>query len=176
MKSNEPVLLGIIGAPHGVRGWVRVNSYTQQPEDVFGYENWTLGDRLVAIVQWKQHGRRWIAKLKGIDTPEQAAELTGTGIYVEAGSLPELDEGECYWNQLIGARVTTMDHQLLGKVGSMFETASNDVMVVNPSVESLDKRERLIPYIEGQVVRSMEREAPGTGAVTQIWVDWDLEF
>ena len=91
-------------------------------------------------------------------------------IAVDGALLPELDAGEYYWSQLEKLKVYTLDGVLLGRVNHLIETGSNDVLVVRKCEGSLDKRERLIPYLPDQVIHEIDLEA-GT-----LRVDWDPEF
>jgi 16S rRNA processing protein RimM len=85
-------------------------------------------------------------------------------------ALPELEEGDYYWSDLIDLEVRTEAGQLLGVVHSLMETGSNDVLVVQGTAESLDRSERLIPWLPGSVVKNVDL----AGRV--ITVDWDPGF
>ena len=87
--------------------------------------------------------------------------------------MPALDEGEYYWDQLQGLAVYTQfngERQRLGVVSKLFETGANDVLVVLGDAQSIDQRERLVPYVPGQFVLSVDLQAG------EILVDWDPEF
>lgn len=83
--------------------------------------------------------------------------------------FPELTDGEYYWYQLQGLKVTNLEGQLLGKIVDLMETGSNDVMEVKPCPGSLDDRDRLLPYTE-QCVLSIDL------AAGEMKVDWDADF
>ena len=84
--------------------------------------------------------------------------------------MPDLEEGELYWFQLEGLSVKNSSGETLGKIAHMLETGANDVMVVDPTDDSIDKQQRLIPYLEGDVVKEVDQEI---GVVT---VDWDSDY
>jgi 16S rRNA processing protein RimM len=98
-------------------------------------------------------------------------------VVVPAGSLPDLEEGDYYWSQLQGLQVWCRDQSpeasaervLLGSVDHLIETGANDVLVVKPSRGSIDDRERLIPYLPGDVVTTVDL------AEAVIEVNWFLE-
>jgi 16S rRNA processing protein RimM len=78
--------------------------------------------------------------------------------------LPELHEGEYYWNDLQGLRVENLDGVELGRISYVFETGANDVIVVK------GRREYLIPFTWGNAVRRVDLEK---GLMI---VDWDPDF
>jgi 16S rRNA processing protein RimM len=98
-------------------------------------------------------------------------------VVVPEGSLPRLEPGDYYWSQLQGLQVwcrdagqpDNADRVLLGTVDYLIETGANDVLVVKPAAGSIDQRERLIPYLPGDVVTRVDL------AEAVIEVDWFLE-
>lgn len=177
MKSLKPedyVVLGKVSSVYGVQGWVKVYSYTEPMERILDYGNWTLRRdntlTLVEVDKGRSHGKGMVAHLKGVDDREIARQYTGFEICVPRERLPELPDGEYYWYELEGLRVVTPSGVVLGKVDYLMSAgASNDVLVVKGDGDSLDRRERLIPYID-QFVLDVSLEA------RQIVVDWDPEF
>ena len=160
------VPMGRIGAPHGVRGWVRIQSETRPEENILAYGPWYLGaeGRPVTIAESRVDGKGPLARLEGTSDREGAAALTHSVIHVPRSALPELPPGEWYWADLEGLTVVTTAGEELGRLQAMMETGANDVMVV------AGERERLVPFVQGEVVRSVEPEAG------RIVVDWDPEF
>ena len=173
-QPTEETVLGRITSVFGVKGWVRIYSYTDPIGNILDYGQWHLvrdGERqTVELQSGKAHGKGLIAKIKGYDTPEEVRALCGSEIRLGVDQLPELPEGEYYWHQLEGLTVVTADGQRLGKVSHLMETGSNDVMVVVPDRESLDGRKRLVPYLPGEYVNKVDL------AAGRIEVDWDPEF
>lgn len=176
-KSSNLVNVGRITALYGVKGWLKIHSYTEVAEDVFAYSPWWLktahGVKQVDVDEARAHGKGFVAHIKGVDDREQAAELTGIDIAVERHLLPELDDGEYYWSQLEGLVVITSYggvQQRLGRVTKLMETGANDVLVVASDELSIDKRERLIPYVPEQFILAVDLSAG------EIQVDWDPEF
>ena len=150
----EPVVMGRIVGLFGVRGWVKVFSYTDPREAVLGYDGWLLGAegdwQPAELATGQRHGKAVIAQIVGVNDREQAAELVGKEIAVEREMLPETEDGQYYWMDLIGLKVIHRDGTELGKIRSMLETGANDVMVV------AGEQERLIPFIQDKVVISVD--------------------
>jgi len=150
----EPVVMGRIVGLFGVRGWVKVFSYTDPREAVLDYEAWLLGEKgkwqPAELASGQRHGKAVIAQIVGFDDREQAAELVGKEIAVPRDALPETEDGQYYWMDLVGLRVIHRDGTELGKVRYMLETGANDVMVV------AGEQERLIPFIRDKVVISVD--------------------
>ena len=168
------ICLGSITGSYGIKGWLKVYSYTDPVESIVDYSPWILrkgdSEQRVVVKKGQLHGKKLIANVAGVDTRNQADELTGFEIHVAKAALPVLDEGDFYWFQLEGLDVVNRDGQCFGKVEYMMETGANDVMVVRASDESIDNEERLIPYIDGGVVLKVDREAG------KILIDWQADF
>ena len=162
------VMLGRIAGVFGVRGWVKVFSYTEPRDNILTYSPWFIREqgcwRERRLLDGKPHGKGIIALLKGCGDRDQAALLAGCDIAIERSRLPELERDDYYWSDLQGLRVQTLEGVELGVIGHLFETGANDVMVVE------GERERLIPYLWQQVVKRVDLEAG------LILVDWDPDF
>lgn len=172
--STQETVVGRITSVFGVKGWVKVYSYTDPIEGILEYRNWHVsqGGKQVGleVAEGRRHGPGIVVRLKGVDDRELARAYCGLDIRVPTESLPELPEGEYYWHQLEGLTVTTPQGDIVGVVNHLMETGSNDVVVVRPTPQSIDNRERLIPYLPDKVIQKIDLAA-GT-----IVADWDLEF
>lgn len=172
---SEKILLGKVGAVYGIKGWVKIHSFTEDPQTIFDYSPWSLKlggkENTIELVDWRKHNNGLIAKFNGIDDRDQAQSFVSSEIFVDSSQLPELPEGEFYWRDLIGMTVVTDKGYDLGKVSDIMETGANDVLVVNANRnDGFGKKERLIPYVEDQVILSVDSETK------QICVDWDPGF
>lgn len=179
MSDGESKLIdvGRIAAVHGVKGWLKVQSFTQPADNLFHYHPWWLktphGVKPVEIDGSRPQGKGFVVHIKDLDDRDLAAQYTGLVIAVDRQLLPELDSGEYYWYQLEGLRVVSRQDGRaidLGRVSKLLETGANDVLVVTPDAESVDDRERLVPYVPGQFVQQVDL------AAGRIDVDWDPEF
>ena len=175
--SSNLVSVGRITSVFGVQGWVKIHSFTEPGDNLFEYAPWWLktahGVKQVEIDAYRPHGKGFVAHVKGVDDREQAALITAVDIAVERSELPALEQGEYYWHQLEGLAVFTRvagNVQRLGCVAKLMETGANDVLVVAPDRDSIDDRERLIPYVPEQFVLAIDLEAGS------LEVDWDPEF
>ncbi|MBS7663547.1 ribosome maturation factor RimM [Pseudomonas lalucatii] len=171
--AEDLVVLGKIVSVHGVRGEVKVYSFTDPVDNVLDYRRWTLkrdGEvKQVELASGRLQGKVLVAKLEGLDDREVARTFAGFEICVPRSELPSLGDGEYYWYQLEGLRVIDQAGQLLGRIDHLFETGANDVMVVKACAGSLDDRERLLPYTE-QCVLAIDL------AAGEMRVDWDADF
>jgi 16S rRNA processing protein RimM len=171
--ESQSLVIGRIGGVYGIKGWVRIHSYTEPVDNLLGYRNWTVQRQgkweAICIDAGKRHGKGLVAHLEGVDDRSQAEALKGCAIAVPITELPELAEEEYYWHQLEGLSVECAG-ELLGRVDQLMATGANDVMVVKPCEGSRDQRERLIPWIRGSVVKNIDL------LEGSIQVDWDLEF
>lgn len=160
--DDDAVLIGHVSGTHGLKGWVKVHSFTDPRSAIFDYQPWWLGEdgRPVTLERGQPNGKTLIAMLPGVDSVEKARVLVGQEIRVAREALPEAAEGHWYWSDLIGLRVLNRDGVPLGTVRRMIETGANDVMVLE------GERERLIPFLNPQVVESVDLDAG------EILVDW----
>lgn len=173
--ATELLLVGRVGAAHGIKGWVKVKSFTDPVENILDYLPWTLrgtdGEKAVKVTASRMQGKALVVQLDGeTDRTRAEALFCGRDILVPADVLPVLEEDDFYWRDLIGLRVRHQDGRDLGKVSSLMETGSNDVLVVRGDGDSIDTRERLIPWLPEDVVLNVDAAA---GVIT---VDWDTEF
>lgn len=168
-EANQPfVELGKISGVFGVKGWVKVYSFTDPREAIVEYSPWMvhyLGQwQAMEVLAGQRQGKMVVAQLAGIDDRDQAELLTGCLIAVPQAKLGGLQQGQYYWRQLEGLQVLTTTGVDLGKVDHLMETGANDVLVVRGD------RERLIPYTPGHAVQKVDLDAG------VIHVDWDPEF
>ncbi|PID46522.1 MAG: ribosome maturation factor RimM [Proteobacteria bacterium] len=170
MNGNRDSLveLGSINGVFGIRGWVKVFSHTSPRIKITDYRTWVVEHNGVSteyrVLGGRNQGKAIVAQLEGIDDRNQSESLVGATIYVHKSQLETLAEGEYYWSELVGLRVVNLDGQDLGVVDWLFETGNNDVMVVKGD------RERFIPYIKGDCVKSIDLDA------SEVVVDWDPDF
>ncbi len=174
-RKEEPEVMGRFGVVYGIKGWLKVISFTQDPESLFSYTPWFFRHKgqpwqPIAFEGYRRHGDGFIAKIKNIDVREEAQSLTNAEIGILGSSLPKLAEGEYRWRDLIGLAVVNRDNYEFGQVSSMMETGSNDVMVVKAKPnDEYGQKERLIPFLP-HVVDSVDLENQ------TIHVDWDPDF
>ena len=161
------MLLGQVTGLFGVRGWVKVFSYTQPREAILDYDGWLLkhkGEwRAAEVAAGKKHGKTIIVQFAGVDDRDEAAELLGCDIAVERDDMPAPEEGSFYWSDLEGLRVEHLDGSELGRVAGLMETGANDVLVVK------GEREQLIPFVAGPIVLDVDLAA---GVIRVDW-EWD---
>jgi 16S rRNA processing protein RimM len=120
----------------------------------------------------RRQGRGLVAHIAGVDDRTLAESYKGLEVAVPADSLPQLEQGDYYWSQLQGLQVWCQDGEdkvLLGSVDYLIETGANDVLVVKACEGSIDQRERLIPYLPGDVVTRVDLDE------AVIEVEWFLD-
>ncbi len=169
-QSGRRVLIGRIVGLYGVQGWLKIESWAEPRMRIFDYQPWLVSaapgvETQIAGVRGRPQGKGIVAQLPGVDDREQAAALIGSDIHVDRAQLPAPAEGEYYWVDLEGLEVVTTEGVLLGRVTHLFATGANDVVVIRDG-----ERERLVPYVMGSYVRSVDLSAG------RMVVDWDPEF
>jgi 16S rRNA processing protein RimM len=161
------VVMARVAGPFGVKGWVKLQVFTERVDGLLDYPVWWIGQdgswEPVEVQQGAAHGAALVARLKGIDDREQAAVLRGRDVAVPRAELPRNEEGEYYWTDLEGLRVGNLQGEALGVVSGLLETGASQVLVVQ------GERERLIPFVSA-VVKSVDL------ARGELVVDWGADF
>ena len=166
--GDEHVVVGHIAGAYGIKGWVRIGSYTVPPENLLEYQPWLVGGKPLQVLDVHAHGAGFVAQLRGVTDRDVAASMAGTQIAVLADVLPILDEDEFYWRDLLGLIVVNVEGATLGKVTGFLASGANDVMVVRD-----EEIERLVPFA-GSIVVSVERGVDRASG--RIVVDWGLDY
>ena len=167
-------IASVVGV-YGIKGWVKVRINLEDPASLTSLSPQQLTDprgkrvRSVDVADVRSQGKGFIAKLAGVDDRNAAELLRGHSIEIPESSLPGLNDGEFYWRDLTGCRVELSgdeENLSLGCVDHLIETGANDVLVVKPTEDSIDDRERLIPWLEGDVIVAVDIESQ------RIYVRW----
>jgi 16S rRNA processing protein RimM len=163
------VVVGEIVGVYGIKGWVKVKSFTDPRENLLTYQPWFLSDKEGRSVDYelregRQQGKGLIARLESIEDRDAAAALLGYQIRVDRDALGTPEPGQYFWSDLCGLAVETADGVALGQVSSLIETGANDVLVVE------GERRRLIPFVQEQVVKSVDLDSG------RVVVNWDPDF
>lgn len=153
----------------GIKGWVKVYSFTDPRENILQYSPWYLqkNNRIqeIKLLGGRRQGSLVVAELQNIIDRDHAAELMGSEILIRRQQLPRPEVGEYYWADLIGLDVQNQEGYKLGKVDHLLETGANDVLVVVDG-----DVERLIPFLQQSTVLKIDLDD------RVITVDWDPDF
>lgn len=165
---TDKVAVGRFGSPYGVKGWLKVISYTDPMDQILSYLPWFIikDNHMLSLekVKGKIHGKNLVVNLEGCGDREQAKMFTNIEIYINRSQLPLLQD-EYYWIDLVGLTVINEQQINLGKVDSLLATGSNDVLIVKDD----EGKERYIPYLT-HVVLEVDFIAK------TMLVDWDANF
>ena len=167
MDTERRILLGRVLGAFGVRGELKLHSFTDPPAKVLKYQPWVLVhrgvEREIANARGRDTAKGVLLTLPEVTDRDAAEALAGAEIWVPRSRLPAPKPGEYYWVDLEGLRVVNREGVLLGTVSHLFETAANDVIVV------AGDRERLVPFLDDFVL-GVDFDA------RQVTVDWDPDF
>ncbi len=171
--ADDLIVIGKIYSVHGVRGEVKVYSFTDPTETLLQYKTWTLkregSVKQVELVSGRGSDKFLVAKLKGLDDREEARLLAGYEIRVPRNLFPELTDGEYYWYQLEGLKVIDQLGQLFGKIDHLLETGATMQWWSSLALAAWMIGERLLPYTE-QCVLAVDL------AAGEMKVEWDADF
>ncbi len=172
IEPDRRIELGRIVGVFGIKGWVKIQSWTRPIDNILDYPEWQVGHagkwQVMRLVEGRVHGQGLIAQLANADgvrvtDRSQAERLVGYEIAVARGQLPATAPNEFYWVDLVGLEVVNLEGCHLGRVSELFETPAHDMLVVK------GERESLIPCVLGPIVKNVDLSA------RRIQVDWDPE-
>ena len=165
--EKRRILVGRIAGIYGVKGWLKIVSYTRPPENIFMYRPWLIKQddiwQETGLLEGKVHGKGLIAALEGITDRDVARGLIGADIGIYRTQLPELPPGEYYWDDLQDMQVNNRQGKVLGRLKDILETGANDVLVVE------GEGRHLIPMIWDMYVMGVDH----TRGIIE--VDWEPE-
>ena len=162
------VVLGRVTGPFGVKGWLKVESFTDPPAQILDFPRWRAeasgrAARELGPAESRPHGKVFVVRFEGIDDRDAAVALGKPELWVEREELPTLEPGQHYRADLVGLEVVNQEGVSLGRVDHFVDLPANAVMVV------VGERERWLPVGRGQLLRV-------DAAKRRITVDWDAEF
>ena len=112
-QNNTPLIVGRIGGVYGVRGWLKISSFTRPEENIFSYSPWLLAInnifQEIGFEEFQKRGEKFLVKFLGIDSPEDASQYVNCDIAISEEQLPRLKKGEYYWRDLIALKVINKD-------------------------------------------------------------------
>ena len=156
MTSGKKILVGKISNPHGIKGWVKVISFTDPIENILSYKKWTISDneteKTYCLEDSRIQGNKIVIKLEGVNNRDDADLLKNLQIEVNRSDLPKLDENSYYWEDLVDFNVIDIKGMHVGKVDSLFRTGSNDVLVIINKT----KQRLLVPFIMVEVIKYVD--------------------
>jgi 16S rRNA processing protein RimM len=168
LSKQQDIHVGKISGVFGIKGWVKVFSYTDDRDNILDYSPWILkksGEtKTLKVITGNTQGKAVVAQLESIQDRDQAASLMGWDIFISPEQLPKAANGEYYWSDLVGLQVENTEGVAFGAITGLLETGANDVIIVQ------GERERCIPFLQGQTIINIDLNA------SKMIVDWDADF
>jgi 16S rRNA processing protein RimM len=168
--SVEYIPVGKISGAFGVKGWVKIYSFTDPRENILSYSPLYLsqkGDWVeVKVVEGRLQGKGVVMSLDGVTDRDQVLPLVGVELAITKTQIKPAGKDEYYWSDLIGMSVVNVKDEQLGQVESLLENGAHDVLVV----VNKDKTERLIPFVLDDIVELVDLDNK------VIRVDWELDY
>ena len=169
--SEDYILVGKITGVFGIKGWMKVFSFTDPRENILNYLplyiSQTGGWEEVEVFGGRMQGKGVVLGLANVTNPDQVLPLIGSELAIRSSQLKSTVAGEYYWSQLIGLNVININNETLGQVDSLLETGAHDVLVVKNKEQ---KTEQLIPYVMEEIVQLIDLNSK------IIKVDWELDY
>ncbi len=153
-QSERLVVLGAITGVHGVSGMVKVKSFTQDPYAIGEYGPLLLGDtdRLIEIVRMQAHKDVFLVQFEGVVGRDAAEALKGLELKIEREKLPDPEDGEFYFADLVGLAVRRDDDQVIGKIVDVVNFGAGDLLEIvfdgHKKTELLAFNEATVPVVD----------------------------
>lgn len=171
--STRRVTLGRVAGVYGVKGWIKVVSFSRPAENILDYRRWWIAKGAgyeARLLEGRVHGRGLIAQISGAGDQalldrDAAESLVGAEIQVPRDQLPVPGKGQFYWTDLIDLQVCSEQGVLLGTVSEVTSNGAQDVLVVKDG-----EQERMIPFVHGAIIKSVDL------AAQRIVADWLPEY
>jgi 16S rRNA processing protein RimM len=169
------VIMGRIAAAHGIRGWVKIQPYTEYLDSLLDYNSWWVGQEggpwhEVEVKQCEVHNKTLAAQLPDCQDRTAAEKLKGLLIAVPRNRLPLQSSDEYYWSDLIGLAVVNEAGVALGTVANLLETGANQVLSVTPvSGKAGSSGDILIPFVASAIKQVDVKNKT-------ILVDWSADY
>ncbi|MFL2714494.1 MAG: ribosome maturation factor RimM [Gammaproteobacteria bacterium] len=174
MKKNKLVLIASIGKPRGLKGEFFLNSYSNPAENILNYSNFLKNDDIsvnLKIEYIRRINKKFYSKILDINDVDEIKKYTNTKLFIDYKNLPELPQNETYLHDLMGMIVIDQNlDEILGVVDGLNNYGADDCIIVKPSINSIDKQERLIPFIKDKFIKSVDKKK------RVIKVDWQKDF
>ena len=171
-QSSTPIIIGKFGAPFGVKGWIKVQSFADPAENILIYQPWLLYQKKEWVTccfeDAKIQDNGIIVKLPGYSDRDKIRIYTNLNIAIERSQLndSDLQMGQYFWTDLQGLTIINTQGITLGTLSHLLDNGAHDIMVVN----SEKMPDILIPYVEPDIVKSVDL------ANKVITVDWELDY
>jgi 16S rRNA processing protein RimM len=170
-ETSALIQLGFVGAPFGVRGWIKLRSHTDPPERLLEHRSLRIGLGSVwqsyRIEASGRSGGALTVKLAGIEDRDQAQALRGAQVCVPRSELPQRDDRDFYRADLIGCEVVNLEGIVLGQVQHFIETPAQVLMVVRGAQEfwipAVPQHLRRVDLPERRLVVDWNADGSGTG-------------
>lgn len=169
--------MGRIIAPYGVKGWVKIHPFGDDPLSWRGMSNWWLAPsddapeavwRVYRLRGLRAQGSAWVAAFADVEDRSSAEALEGFFIAAPREALPDLEPGTYYWGDLVGMEVRSLSGEVFGRVVGLLETGAHDVLQVQDTQENKTPA-RLIPFVDA-FVKTVSHED------RVIVVDWQKDW
>ena len=169
MKDDKKIFLGKITGVHGIKGWLKIQSFSSPPENILNYSQWIINNQgeedFYSLEQGRKQNNKIVVKLEKIEDRNTAESLINSKIQILRSDLPKLSNENYYWSDLEGLSVLSSEDKVIGKIESLIETGANDVIVI---ITSKDERV-LVPFVMHEIVKEVNVE------LNYIKIDWPFE-
>ncbi len=168
--TEEFLPVGKISGAFGIKGWVKVFSFTEPRSNILEYTPLFIkiqGEwKEIEVTGGKAQGKGVVMGFKNVTDRNQTLSLIGAELAIRKSQLAPAEDNEYYWTDLIGLEVINEQEQTLGLVDSLLETGANDVLVV----KTVQGVEILVPFVLDVIVKSVDIDKQ------RILVDWQIDY
>ena len=154
--TDDYLAVGKIVKPHGIKGELKVVPYSGAAEELLVFKTFFVQSKSTCerynVLRNRAQGKFTILQVSGVTSRNAAEDLVGDEVFVLLSDMPELEDDQFYWHEMVGINVVTDNGQKLGQVTSLLDTGANDVLVVSGT-----GHEYLLPVID-EIIVSVDKE------------------
>jgi len=166
--GDRIVILGKVVGTFGVKGWLKISSYTEPATNILDYEMLLInagpaGWNEIRVEDGRETDKGVLAKLAGIESPEAGRLRIGAELGVRRSEMPETAAGEYYWSDLEGLEALNVEGEVLGQVDHFRTTPAGTVVVIHGT------QELWVPFVKERIVKV-------DIAAGRIVLDWTVDW
>ncbi|VFP86018.1 Ribosome maturation factor RimM [Buchnera aphidicola (Cinara pseudotaxifoliae)] len=152
------IIIGKIGNPYGILGWIHIHSFTEKKENIFRYLPWKLEKSNIYvyekdIIRYKKHKNNFLVKLDHLHDRTQAYLMAKQNILIKSIQLPKLQKNEYYWNNILLCKIFNEKKELIGSVKQILDNKIYNILNI---FNSKKNKNIYVPFIQPKIIKKID--------------------
>ncbi|MGI4816619.1 MAG: ribosome maturation factor RimM [Janthinobacterium lividum] len=152
------IIIGKIGHPYGILGWIHIHSYTEKKENIFCYFPWKLEKSNMYvykknIIRYKNHANHFLVKIDNLYNRTQAHSIANQNILMKSTKLPKLQKHEYYWNNILLCKIFNIEKEIIGLVKQILDNKIYNIL----KIFNFKKNKNIyVPFIQPNIIKKID--------------------